>query len=349
MKKKITNKDKNLLNIIIILTIFIGLFMYMLFVDGIDNMINVLRNVEPIWMLAGLLCMIIYWLIEAICLYIISKKFYKNQRFRDSVRVTMIGQLFNSITPFSSGGQPMQAVSMLNEGKTASKSATILLIKFIVFQATLVIYTLTVIIFQYSYFKGLVSNFINLAMIGFSVNFVIIVFLILIGINKKLVITLIKPIIEVLGRMKIIKNSEEKLKNLNESINVFHNQFKIVRKEKWMITKVFILSIIEHTVFFAVTYMVYKAFGQSGASIIKIMSAQAFLMMIMSFVPVPGAGIAAEGGFYIIFNAFFEKKSINMAILFWRNYTFYLPILIGVLFIIFKSRKYKLYKKKEDV
>lgn len=345
MEKK---NNKNIVNIIIILAIFVGLLFYMIYIDGIENMIKVIKNVKPIWVLAGLICMILYWFFESLILYIISKKFYKHQRFRDSVRVTMIGQLFNSITPFSSGGQPMQAISMVNEGKSVTNSATILLIKFIVFQSTLVIYTLGVIIFQYAYFKSFLNNFINLALIGFTINFAVIVFLITIGINKKVVNSILKPTIDLLGNLRLIKNPQEKLEKLEESISNFHEQFKSIKKYKITVFNAVIISFLQHTAFFAVTYMVYRAFGYSGASMIKIMSAQAFLMMIMAFVPVPGAGIAAEGGFYLIFKSFFEKNTINLAILFWRNYTFYLPIIIGAMFILFKSRKNKFYRNMEE-
>ncbi|MEG0664334.1 MAG: lysylphosphatidylglycerol synthase domain-containing protein, partial [Clostridia bacterium] len=64
-----------------------------------------------------------------------------------------------------------------------------------------------------------------------------------------------------------------------------------------------------------------------------------FLMMIMAFIPTPGAGGAAEGGFFVIFKTFFAVNEIKMAILFWRIYTFYLPILVGGLFLILKHRK----------
>ncbi|MEG1343909.1 MAG: lysylphosphatidylglycerol synthase transmembrane domain-containing protein [Clostridia bacterium] len=340
-KKKI---NKNIINISIIIIIFIVLLIYMIAVDGWQNIISTLKNVQPIWVLYGLACMIVYWLLEALCLHIITKKIYKNQSFKSSLRVSMIGQLFNCITPFSSGGQPIQAIVMKADGKSLSNSATILLIKFIVFQATLVIYTLIIIIFRYTYFKNLVSNFMYLALIGFFINLVVIAFLIAIGINKKLVLKILVPIFKFLGKIKILKKPEEKIEDIKHSISKFHNQFKIIKQEKWAIFRAIIYTVVQLTVFFLVTYMVYKAFGQSGAKVIDIISAQAFLMMIMAFVPIPGAGIAAEGGFLIIFSTFFASNTINMATLFWRMYTFYLPIIVGTLFMI-KSTK----KEKEEI
>lgn len=166
-------RTKNLINISVVVLIFIVMTVYFLAVDGIDNIISVLKTVNISWALIGLTLIILYWLLEALCLYIVEKKIYKKQKFINSLKVSMIGQLFNSLTPFSSGGQPMQAVAMKCEGKSVSKSATILLIKFIVYQATLVIYTALILIFEYSYFRNSVSGFVKLAIIGFIVNFLV--------------------------------------------------------------------------------------------------------------------------------------------------------------------------------
>ncbi|MCI8482091.1 MAG: flippase-like domain-containing protein, partial [Clostridia bacterium] len=122
-KQQVTkSKDKKftILNLILIIGIFIGLFVYMLIVDGISNIITVLQSVNYWWVIAGIICMVLSWLSEAICLHIPIVKLYPNQKFRNSIRIMMIGQLFNNITPFCSGGQPMQAYYMHKDGKRVS-------------------------------------------------------------------------------------------------------------------------------------------------------------------------------------------------------------------------------------
>ena len=120
-----------------------------------------------------------------------------------------------------------------------------------------------------------------------------------------------------------------------------------LNQQKLMVAKLILVTIIQLTVFFAITFAVYKMFHLSETSFIKIISAQAFLSMIMAFVPIPGAGGAAEGGFYILFSTFFPKETINMAILFWRLYTFYLPIIVGGLFMIKMNKREKLLEEVE--
>ena len=53
---KPTNKKKIIFNFILILTIFLGLLIYMIQVDGIDNIINLLYQVDYRWVLAGIVC-----------------------------------------------------------------------------------------------------------------------------------------------------------------------------------------------------------------------------------------------------------------------------------------------------
>lgn len=102
----------------------------------------------------------------------------------------------------------------------------------------------------------------------------------------------------------------------------------------------FISACLQSLFYYAITYMVYRAFGNNGISLFTIIPAQAFLLMLMTFIPIPGSGGGAEGGFLLIFNSIFREGTINISILFWRMYTFYLPIIIGALFLIPIKKKY---------
>ena len=46
------NKRLNIISILLILVIFIGLTLYMINVDGIDNIVNLLKSVDYRWVLA---------------------------------------------------------------------------------------------------------------------------------------------------------------------------------------------------------------------------------------------------------------------------------------------------------
>ncbi|MCI8384588.1 MAG: flippase-like domain-containing protein [Clostridia bacterium] len=331
---KPANKKVVIFNFILILAIFIFLFIYMVKVDGIDNIREVLHQVDYRWVMAGLVCLVIHWICEANNLHIPIKKMYPDQTFANSFKVSMLGQLFNNITPFSTGGQPMQAYELTKTGKRVSDSLSAMAMKFIITQTALVVSTIIVVCFEFSFFANLMQNYIWIAIIGFVVNILAIIVVILAGIKKKVITFFTTPIIRLLGKIHIFKRPEETIEKLDKSIENFREQFLYMKSEKKMVLKMFITAVIQSFVYYSITYMVYRAFGNFGITFWQIIPTQAFLLLIMTFIPTPGSGLGAEGGFYLLFHTIFQQGTINMSILFWRMYTFYLPIIVGALFLI---------------
>lgn len=344
---KPANKKMTVLNFILIVVIFVGLLIYMIKVDGIENIIEVLNKVDYRWVLLGMVCLFVHWICEGITLHIPLKKMYPNQTAKNSIKVAMIGQLFNNITPFASGGQPMQAYELTKTGKRVSDSLSAMAIKFIISQTALVVSTLIVVFFEFGFFKELMREYFWVAVLGFIVNIVAILVVILAGVKKRIITSITTPIVKVLAKIHILKHPDKTLEKLDESINNFGKQFKVMKEEKKMVVQMFIVSVIQSFAYYSITYMVYRAFGNSGISFWQIIPVQAFLLLIMTFIPTPGSGLGAEGGFYMLFNSIFKQGTINMSILFWRIYTFYLPILVGLLFMI--PTKGKMTKAKTEM
>ena len=98
---KKTSKKVITLSTLFILFIFIGTFAYMMNTDDVNSLGEILRTADYKWALFGLICLIIMWLAEAVNMHIPLKRLYPTQKFTNSVKITMIGQLFNNLTPFS--------------------------------------------------------------------------------------------------------------------------------------------------------------------------------------------------------------------------------------------------------
>ena len=331
---KPANKKLTIFNFILIVIIFVGLFIYMVCVDGMDNIITVLHQVDYKWVLGGLGCLLITWICETITLHLPMKKMYPHQTITNSIKVTMIGLLFNNVTPFSSGGQPMQAYELTKTGKRVSDSLSALAMKFIITQIALVVTTLVVVAIEFDFFANLMQNFVWLAIVGFAINILAIIVVIIEGIKKRAITIFTTPIIKFLGKIRIIKNPDKTIEKLDESIDNFRGQFQFMRKQKKMVLLMFLTAVIQSLAYYSITYMVYRAFGNYGISFWQIIPVQAFLLLLMTFIPTPGSGLGAEGGFLLLFNSIFKEGTINMSILFWRIYTFYLPIIIGAFFLI---------------
>ena len=83
--------------------------------DGAEHIGEVLSTANHLWM--AIVFLIMMWLAETMNLHIPLKKLYPTQKFTNTLKITMIGQLFNNLTPFSTGGQVMQVYEMNRSGK----------------------------------------------------------------------------------------------------------------------------------------------------------------------------------------------------------------------------------------
>lgn len=328
---------KNKANIIIVAASVIFLFAYVFWVDGVDNIVNLLLSVSKGWLFVAVLMIVIYWLLEALILHIITKHFYKGQTFGNTLHTSMVGQLFNCLTPFSSGGQPMQAFDMKRYGIPIGTATCSLLIKFIVYQFSLTILSAIVLILKFNYFSSQVSGFVYLVIIGFLVNFIVLAFLISIGFFKGFTTKCTNGIIRVLSKIHIIKRKEFRLQQAEEEIGRLYEGFQQIKKNKSLFFINFFLSAVQIIIFSAIPYFIYLAFGLHAENFVTIVCAQIFVSLITAFVPLPGAIGGAEVSFFMFFELFFQS-GVNTAILLWRLITFYAPIIVGLLFYAKRKR-----------
>ena len=102
--------------------------------------------------------MFIYWVFEVFIIHELTRLLYSTQKFRKSIKAAMVGQLFASITPLQTGAQPAIYYVLAEEGIDSGSASSILMMKFIVHQTTMTIYSFIIIILKFSYFKSMISG-----------------------------------------------------------------------------------------------------------------------------------------------------------------------------------------------
>jgi len=333
------NKKKYGLNVILIIFIFAGFLFYTIKKDGMDHIIELMDNCNWKWIGSAALFLLGMWITDAIIMHIPLKKIYKNQTFLNSFKITMIGQLFNNLTPFASGGQIMQVYVMSKEGKRASDTFSVLTLKFIITQTVLIVFTIGIVLSQFNFFKEIFQSWVWIGIIGIIINVGIVVLFFLAGTKKEFVLKIAKPFVKLgskirIGKHKLVKDFDEQMEKVTESVENYSKQFTLMSGETMTVALMVFISLFHHICYYAITYAIYKAFGNQGNSFFEIVTTQAFLMLFMTIIPTPGAGIGAEGGFLILFKKIFKAETINVSIMFWRVFVFYLPIIIGAMFFL---------------
>lgn len=310
-----------------------------LMMEGPEKIWNAVCSVNPIFLVLAVAFILIYWLLEAIGLHIVMKAIHPEQKFKHTLTVAVLGQYFNCITPFSSGGQPIQAYYLVKYGAPLSSALTALLSKFISYQFILTVYSAFILIFRIGYISDS-PTMMFFVILGFIVNSAVIAFLLMLAFFRKAATKLAHFIVRLLGKLRIVKDVDAKLRYVDGELEMYNQNFKFIKSKPWLIIKVCIATVIQLTVYFAISYVIYLGFGLSGTDFLTIISCQAFVLMISAFVPLPGAMGAAEGSYVMFFDGIFGDY-VNLSTFIWRFLTFYFAILVGIGVSLAISRKSK--------
>lgn len=340
MEEKKKKKKSNKLNLIICAVAFVVMIFYLIFVDKIENVVSALQKINPLFILLCVVFMVGYWLCEAATVQVVLKSLHPKIRFWHTWLDTIIGQYFNCITPCASGGQPMQAYYLVKFGVPLGSAMTGLLSRFIVYQFVLTLYSIFTLVAGLSEFgddlkqKGLMP----FVLIGFVINTAVIVFLLAVALWKKGTLKFANFIITVGAKIHLVKHPLRVRLYITREVNKFYNNFKFLKTNVKIILKACFFTFIQLLLFLSISYVLYLGFGLNEASFLQIMSYQAYVLMISSFIPLPGAMGAAELGYAGFFGDIFGAYT-GVSTMLWRIFTFYLPILVGLGFTLTMREK----------
>ena len=311
---------------------FIVMFGYLFIAGEAEQTLNAFASFNYAFLLIALACIVVYWLLESACMQIICNELFKGFSFGKTFLVTLIGQYFNCITPLSSGGQPMQAYYYQRFGLPVEHAMPMLLCRFIVYQMTMTIYAIIVLVLRFNYFMADLRPIMYLVAIGFLGGFVLMAMLLALAFARNGVIRVVTWAINLLGRIGILKNPEATLKSVIKTLEESYEGMQFLLKRPALLVKVALVTFVQLTVFFSMSWVIFAGFGLESNDYITVVSCQAFVYLIMSFVPLPGAIGASEASYITFFNYVYGNPSIvALSTFIWRFFTFYLPIVLGMI------------------
>ena len=123
----------------IILLIICMIVLYFVVKDDFANIIDNLILANKWLILLSVLLIVGYWLLRSLALFIVVKKYKKSIKYSKMFHQILITQFFNGITPFATGGEPMQVYMLKKSGVKVAQATNIIVQEFIMYQIALVI------------------------------------------------------------------------------------------------------------------------------------------------------------------------------------------------------------------
>ena len=322
--------------------VFVGLIFLTLWVilkdQSITEIIDVLDNVKMQYVIIGIICMAVYLILDGVNMRRTLKALGEKVTFMQSVKYSLIGFFFSSITPAASGGQPMQIYYMHKDKISVANSTLALLINLTSMQITTITLAIFSLIVNYKFMNNVL---IVLFIVGITLNATALGLLLIGILSRRLSKGLIKIAIKFMKVFRV-KNRFSKEKKILKELKMYQASAKYVKSNRKLMLKIFVTTIIQFSIYYSIAYWTYRSLGFTGSNIFELTTMQSVLFATVSGIPSPGAVGVSEGAFIEIFRNIYPTHMIKSATLLHRGINFYLFVLIsGIVVIIndIKSRR----------
>ncbi len=297
------------------------------------------KALKPYWVAGAATCMLMFWAMDALILRYSLAAIFKPWHFKGCMEVALIGQYYNAVTPFASGGQPAQVYYMSRFGIPAGYSTSVLIIKYLIYQVVLSAFCAIAFIFRADLIFSYPLVVVWISLIGFVINaggvFLIYFLSLSRGFTRKIVLS----VLNFFHRVRIVKDLEKWKVRMEEAVEDFHGSLCMFRGNYKGMALAAVLTAMQLIFYFSVTFFIYRAFDLKDSAWVDMIFVQSFLYLAVSYFPAPGAMGASEGGFYLFFQRFFPGHLIFAAMVLWRFMTYYLNIIVGGLVILARGIK----------
>ena len=294
--------------------------------SSLTQIFDCLRTCSLSALAAAIGCMVIFVLCEAAnlqrCLRLTGRApqtcaetvFSDSKRARvrfskQALLYALTGFFFSGITPFASGGQPMQLYHMHKDGISAARGAAALAMELASFQAAAV----TIAAIGLLRFHALI-----LQTSGFAGTFLL-----------PRASALIAGLLQKLRACKAARLRAA----TGRWVEDYQNCAACLRDMPGEAVLLFLTSLLQLAALHSIPYWVSLSLGMQQVSLPQMLSIQAVLFLFVSVIPLPGGAGAGEGGFLLLFASIFSGGCLQSAMLLSRFASFYLPLLLSGLFL----------------
>lgn len=324
----------------LVILVILVIVLYFSLRNNMGEILVLIKNISLPFLLLAIILFICYRIIVGLSIYFLVGNSEEKIPLYKSLQLSFIIVLFNGITPFASGGQPMSVYYLHKENISVPKATNIILQNFIMYQTSLILIGITTIL--YNHFNPIFpynSLMRRLVVFGFLINFGIWLVTFLLAFGKKKVTILLEKIIMFLSRIKLIKDTDKYLKKIDDLSNKFYGSAINLLNNKKLLIKEIGINILGLLCLYSIPYFLAKGFYIDNLNLWYMIVSTSYVMIMGSFVPTPGGTGGIEYGFMYFFNYLIKGNVLSALMLVWRFITYYGGMIIGGICLLFYRKK----------
>lgn len=326
---------------IIILFILTLIILFFTLKDNYVTILNSILRVNIVFLVLSYLLVLSYTFFKSIVTNNIVNKF-SFVKFKDTFIIQLITFFFNAVTPFSSGGQPFQVYMFSKKNVSLIDSTNTILQETIIHQTSLCLIGILALVLNKIFNIVSIGSVISIFfIIGFLVNIIIVLFLLVVSKNEKLDLFFTNLIVNFISIFKKINKDEIKNK-IKKYIKDFNNNSSMILNNK----RNFILLVILNSIALICLYitpltLLFSLGNYTSFDAITSIVIVTYVSIISSFVPLPGGTLGQEYIFATLFSAYLLDPMLSTLMILWRFITYYFPLIIGAVILNLKYKNIK--------
>jgi len=276
----------------------------------------------------------VYLYMDGLRVQILSSALGKKVNIRTALAVITSGIFLAAVTPFQTGGLPVQLYILKKEDISIGKGSVILLFRGIL-ELFIFIFVVPLIFFHY---KGLLTGKITQALMRylFVIYGIGISLLIVLVLNPKIFKRLLyrfyffskrKRIVKTKRLLRLFRKLFIEVEDSRKSLRLYF------RKQKFKLFLAFLVTVISYIALFFIAPVILLGLG-AKPPILETFYLQLLLKFLLFFVPTPGGSGVAEAAFVSVFKPFSPEYLLGVCVVLWRLFTCYIGVAIGGFVII---------------
>ncbi|MDE7300921.1 MAG: flippase-like domain-containing protein [Clostridia bacterium] len=353
---------KIILNIFLVASIALGIGSMFLIVKDLPSnksAAEVFSDIDPLFAVLFVVLIIVIMAADTAKYAIINKTVLGKCRPREAFKTNYLGKYYDAVTPFGTGGQPMQIYYLTSKGISGGNATAIPMIKYyssvvvwIIIGAGLMIAGTVTGVFDLVPQSGASEAGVKLlkvtGWVGIGINLIIPLFVTLFLLLPKVMHKLTAGVVHIGKKMKIVKDEEKTCAKALKVVDDFKVSFKTMATTPLNLIALILVTVIEVTGVFAVPFFVMKAFScEVDALLLPVLALNAFATFGASFIPTPGNSGALESIGAVAFSLV-AGGAVAWSVLIWRFGTYYVYIIIGIIMTFRDIIKKNLRKRKRQ-
>lgn len=304
------------------------------------DQLNLMREIRPGYLILALGLMFLMWLVQGVRLQVLASALDEKVSLKNGIKNYLAGAFVSNVTPFASGGGPVQVLLLNKMGLSLGKASSIIIVQWVfrhVFFGLLG--PIFFLFYRHMIDPGrLPDGVFQSAVIGsISITIVLLFFVwkpqvIPMVANGVLRLPLIRSFLAKRENLKL--SIDQLIQQSFREIEVFHEcLWRLAAEKRTELILGIVFTGLFWTFFFMIAPVILIGLG-SQPNFARAFIMQTIMFLILPYIPTPGASGVAELTFAAFFAPFVPVHLIGILAIAWRILTFYMMIIFGSMIVL---------------